>query len=75
MQHDLNEDRSFTSYRLVRTLRNLAVRGGDSGRQGILAATTDELKQILLHLGDSVGTFLGDAMRVETEVAIRETWH
>lgn len=74
MQQDLDEHRSYTSYLLVRTLRNLAIQGGDNGRQAVLAVTTDELKQILLHLGDLFEIFLGDAMRVEAERFMGETW-
>jgi len=68
MPHSSDENRYFASYQLVRTLRNLA------GQRAVLLATTDELKQILLHLGDHVGKFLGDACRVEIEEAIREIW-
>jgi hypothetical protein len=75
MPHSSDENKSFASYQLVRTLRNVAVLGRDSGWQAVPIATTDELKQTLLHLGDSVRKFLGDACRVEIEEAIREIWH
>lgn len=74
IQQNLDTDNANATYDLVWTLRNLVIHGGENGRQAVLTATTDDLREILPHLGNSVRKFFGDAMGMETERMIAKTW-
>ena len=54
--------RSWAACDILRTLRNLSVRGGNGGRQAVLDATTDDLRRILPRIGDSVRCFGVDTL-------------
>jgi hypothetical protein len=73
-QRQLRETTSRAAYRFVRTLQNMAVIGGDSGRQAVLDATTDDLRKIFPHLVDGVRRFMGDRFAVLTHGWIAESW-
>jgi len=73
-QRQLRQTTSRAAYRLVRTLQNLAVHGGDSGRQAVLDATTDDLRQVFPHVINGVRRFMGDKFAAQTEGWIAETW-
>jgi hypothetical protein len=73
-QRQLRQTTSRAAYRLVRTLQNLAVHGGDNGRQAVLDATTDDLRQVFPHVINGVRRFMGDKFAAQTEGWIAETW-
>jgi hypothetical protein len=72
--HQRDRDWSLIAYYSVWTLRNLAVHGGNSGRQAVLDATTDDLRQILPHISDGVRKFWGDELAATTPDDIAATW-
>jgi hypothetical protein len=59
------------AFNLVAALRNLAIHGG---RQAVHDATTDNLKRILSHTGDNFRKYHGDAMAMDIQTMIAETW-
>lgn len=74
LQYNLDTEQFLAAYHLLWTLRKLSVRGGDSGRQAVLDASTDDLRRILPHIGEDIRRFYGDALARETEYYIAETW-
>jgi hypothetical protein len=71
-QHD--KEWSWSAYRLVGILRNLAIFGGNSGQQTVLDATTDDLRQILPHVVETFGRFMGEVWVTEIQDNIAEIW-
>jgi hypothetical protein len=83
-QRDTGPDKAHTkawaAFCIVRILHNLAVNGGDSERQKVLEAVTDELRQILPNVPSSIRRPLGDEAAEATQTwvqSIREQlyWH
>jgi hypothetical protein len=74
-QNNIDKSTSQVVYQLVGIFRNLAVGSGNSGRQAVLDATKDDLRVILLHIGDGVRRFLGDELATDTQAWIAQTWN
>lgn len=73
-QHNINKEWSWVEYDLVRVLQHLAIRGGESGQQAVLNATTDDLRQVLPHVGNSIRRFLGDKLAMDAGDIIAKVW-
>jgi hypothetical protein len=73
-QRNINREWSWVEYDLIRVLQYLGIHGGESGQQAILNATTDDLRQVLPYVGNSIKQFLGDKLAVEAENIIVKVW-
>lgn len=65
---------AWFTYILVRTLRNIAIYGGDIGRKAVIDATTSELKHMLPTLEENVRSRFNEDMASSTRQWILETW-
>jgi hypothetical protein len=58
----------------VRALRNLTIRGGESGKTVVREATTEELVRVLPGVVDIVNKVLGEVAARAVRTWIEETW-
>jgi hypothetical protein len=71
IRHDKAHAKSWAAFCIVRILYNMAIEGGDIGRQNVADAVTSELLQILPEVGNSIRRPLGDAAARATETWIQ----
>jgi len=65
---------SCIAHHFIWTLRNLAVCGGNRGRQDVLNATPADLRQIFPQIIDNATRLMGDVSGTEIQDYILETW-
>lgn len=64
----------WITYDCVRALRNLTIRGGESGKTAVREATTEELIRVLPGVVDIVNKVLGEVAALAVRTWIEETW-
>ena len=62
----------WVAYDIISFLRHVSLVGGDEGTGAVCDAVTDELRQILPNIGESIRTVLGDVVARRVESCISE---
>jgi hypothetical protein len=62
----------WVAYDIISFLRHVSLVGGDEGTRVVRDAVTDELRQILPNVGESVRIVLGDVVARRVESCISE---
>jgi hypothetical protein len=64
----------WITYDCVHALRNLTIRGGESGKTAVREATTEELIHVLPRVVNIINKVLGEVAALDVHTWIEETW-